>query len=768
MAAATAVGYRELTDLHAIQALLAETVAQEAALDERLEGLLLQRTQLAGALGGLEAAQQVLDVCHADACSVYTSVAGTCSLSERVSSRVRELDRAQQRVADTVARLDAVVQRRSAFAAATSSLASEDFEAACDAVATYLALESSFPGLSPAAEEAASAAAGQHAQLLATKRQLEDLVRTRFATAVGARRHGDVLRFAVLFPKLGCAQEGASQLVAYLRSTVAARARADAEALSDALHTPAGGDGDSSPTFVSTLSGLFKDIAQALDEHEELLCTNFGLDTLLKAALELHAECDARGSALLKRFSEHHGIPRLVASCARRGTGGGAPSGLHGGSGAGAEEPPPDPRAVEGKLEEALGLCAACEEYTTYLLARVRACSTAGPDAAAGAVASFRSGAFSRCVLDLVGSYISLEEYFMAENISKAIRIDELVPGGLTSSLVEDCFFILLKCGRRSGAAGSVQCTCAVLNHVAALLAGDVADALQAKLKGAPQRLLAAVNQAASCAAAAASAGGTGTPAGAVASTSLAAAQTACCAAAACVNNMDVAAEYVHKLRSQLETHALSLYDSAADRERIRTCLADLGDTAAAFARAAQGAADELAGGVAPRLRPLVDAASVARYELSDAEYAAQEAGHESWALRLLAGAEAALAPLQPLLTAGLFDAWVQSVVDGITHRLEAVLWQRRFNALGALALDRDLRTLMNGLSGLAPRTVRDKFARLSQLCSCVNLEEPEDLLDMWGDNAGALNWRLSPAEVRRALGLRLEFRQEAIVSLRL
>jgi hypothetical protein len=762
---AAAAGYRALTDLHSIQQLLAETVAQEAALDERLEGLLLQRTQLAGALGGLEAAQQVLDVCHADACSVSTSVAGTCSLSERVSSRVRELDRAQQRVADTVARLDAVVQRRSAFAAATASLASEDFEAACDAVATYLALESSFPGLSPAAEEAASVAAGQHAQLLATKRQLEDLVRTRFATAVGARRHGDVLRFAVLFPKLGCAQEGASQLVAYLRSTVAARARADAEALSDALHTPTGGDGDSSPTFVSTLSGLFKDVAQALDEHEELLRTCFGLDTLLKAALELHAECDARGSALLKRFSEHHGVPRLVASCARRGAGTAA---QHGGGGAGAEEPPPDPRTVEGKLEEALGLCAACEEYTTYLLARVRACSAAGPDAAAGAVASFRSGAFSRCVLDLVGSYISLEEYFMAENISKAIRIDELVPGALTSSLVDDCFFILLKCGRRSGAAGSVQCTCAVLNHVAALLAGDVADALQAKLKGAPQRLLGAMNQAASCAAAAASAGGAGTPAGAAAANSLSATQTACCAAAACVNNMDVAAEYVHKLRSQLEAHALSLYDSAADRERIRTCLADLGDTAAAFARAAQGAADELAGGVAPRLRPLVDAASVARYELSDAEYAAQEAGHESWALRLLGGAEAALAPLQPLLTAGLFDAWVQSVVDGITHRLEAVLWQRRFNALGALALDRDLRTLMNGLSGLAPRTVRDKFARLSQLCSCVNLEEPEDLLDMWGDNAGALTWRLSPAEVRRALGLRLEFRQEAIVSLRL
>ena len=115
-----------------------------------------------------------------------------------------------------------------------------------------------------------------------------------------------------------------------------------------------------------------------------------------------------------------------------------------------------------------------------------------------------------------------------------------------------------------------------------------------------------------------------------------------------------------------------------------------------------------------------------------------------------------------------LFDALVQHCLDSLVQRLEAVLWQRRFNALGALALDRDLRTLVGGLSGLAPRTVRDKFARLTQIASCLGLEAPEEILDYWGDNAGAVTWRLQPAEVRRALGLRLEFRQEAIVSLRL
>ena len=45
MAAASApASYRELTDLHAIQALLAETVAAEALLDAEIEALLDKRT----------------------------------------------------------------------------------------------------------------------------------------------------------------------------------------------------------------------------------------------------------------------------------------------------------------------------------------------------------------------------------------------------------------------------------------------------------------------------------------------------------------------------------------------------------------------------------------------------------------------------------------------------------------------------------------------------------------------------------------------------
>lgn len=42
------------------------------------------------------------------------------------------------------------------------------------------------------------------------------------------------------------------------------------------------------------------------------------------------------------------------------------------------------------------------------------------------------------------------------------------------------------------------------------------------------------------------------------------------------------------------------------------------------------------------------------------------------------------------------------------------------------------------------------------------------EILDYWGANSGPLTWRLTPAEVRQVLALRVDFRSEDIKRLRL
>ena len=65
---------------------------------------------------------------------------------------------------------------------------------------------------------------------------------------------------------------------------------------------------------------------------------------------------------------------------------------------------------------------------------------------------------------------------------------------------------------------------------------------------------------------------------------------------------------------------------------------------------------------------------------------------------------------------------------------------------------------MVNYTSNLTQRTVRDKFARLSQMATLLNLESPGEVLDYWGDNADQMMWRLTPFEVKRVLKLRVEF----------
>jgi hypothetical protein len=53
----------------------------------------------------------------------------------------------------------------------------------------------------------------------------------------------------------------------------------------------------------------------------------------------------------------------------------------------------------------------------------------------------------NRSLQELIGHYSMLENYFMIENINKAIQMDSVISSGSkTSSVVDDVFFIIKKC----------------------------------------------------------------------------------------------------------------------------------------------------------------------------------------------------------------------------------------------------------------------------------------------------------------------------------
>lgn len=51
----------------------------------------------------------------------------------------------------------------------------------------------------------------------------------------------------------------------------------------------------------------------------------------------------------------------------------------------------------------------------------------------------------SRGVQELLGHYILLERYFLSESVSKAVAMNTTMEGSLTSSIVDDVFFLVKK-----------------------------------------------------------------------------------------------------------------------------------------------------------------------------------------------------------------------------------------------------------------------------------------------------------------------------------
>lgn len=162
-----------------------------------------------------------------------------------------------------------------------------------------------------------------------------------------------------------------------------------------------------------------------------------------------------------------------------------------------------------------------------------------------------------------------------------------------------------------------------------------------------------------------------------------------------------------------------------------------------------------------PRIKLRLEAFGAADLVLeSEANFAAAEG--DSFVAGFLAELEGGLNALRPLLSAEVLESLLQLLVQASCERLEALLLAKRLDPLGALQLDREVRALGKRLSELSARSMRDKLARLTQMATLLNLEHEAELAELWGDGG----WRLSAAEARAVLALRVDFRKEAIAQL--
>lgn len=495
---------RKLTDVGAMTRILHECIAYQRALELELDNLLSQRTDLDKQLSNLQKSAQVLDIVKADSDHMLANVRSTCDLADQVSGKVRELDLAQSRVNSTLSRIDAIVERGNCIDGVQKALETEDYESAAKYVQTFLRIDAEYQ----------DSGSNQREQLMASKKQLEGIARKRLAAAIDQRDHPTILRFIRLFSPLNLQEEGLQMYVSYLKKVISMRSRLEYEHLVELMEQSSGNQ--SNVNFVGCLTNLFKDIVLAVQENSEILRGLCGEDGIVYAICELQEECDSRGSAILKKYMDYRKLARLTSEI----------NSYKNRLSVGAAEGP-DPREIELYLEEILSLMQLGEDYTEFMVSTIKSLSSVDPELGPRATKAFRSGNFSRSVQDITGYYVILEGFFMVENVRKAINIDEHVPDSLTTSMVDDVFYVLQSCLRRAISTSNINSVLAILSGSMSLLSNEYQEALQQKMRepnlGAKLFL-----------------GGVGV-------------QKTGTEIATALNNMDVSSEYILKLRHEIE-----------------------------------------------------------------------------------------------------------------------------------------------------------------------------------------------------------------------
>nr|GFA19692.1 conserved oligomeric Golgi complex subunit 4 [Tanacetum cinerariifolium] len=119
-----------------------------------------------------------------------------------------------------------------------------------------------------------------------------------------------------------------------------------------------------------------------------------------------------------------------------------------------------DPREIELFLEEIMSLTQLGEDYTEHMVSKIKGLSQVDPELT---LRRKRSG---------VGILVK-----------KAIKIDEHVMASLTTSMVDDGFYVLQRCCRRSISTSNIHSVIAALSSAVSLLGGEYNDALRQKMR---------------------------------------------------------------------------------------------------------------------------------------------------------------------------------------------------------------------------------------------------------------------------------------------
>uniref|UniRef100_A0AAY4BY69 Conserved oligomeric Golgi complex subunit 4 n=1 Tax=Denticeps clupeoides TaxID=299321 RepID=A0AAY4BY69_9TELE len=728
-----------LTDLEELERVYTQLCSEETQVEVELQALVEKQ-------GGVESKMQLLQrmgpnlqLIEGDAAQLGGMISFTCSLAENVSSKVRQLDLTKKRLYQAIQRTDDILDLKFCTDGVQTALRNNDYEQAAAHIHRYLSLDQSVIELSRQGGEGsgveASLALLQEAEL-----QLKALVTKRLEEAVSAGDLPQVERFFKILPLLGLHEQGLAHFAHYLCGQLASKAE---ENLLLAVGSDLG-ERRAAVIFADTLTLLLEGIARIVETHQPIVETYYGPGRLYTLLTHLQTECDRQAQSVVDRFMQQRDYLnkfQVVQGSMLRSV----------------STEKMEARELDPVLSEVTLMNSRAELYLRFLRRRIMADFEVADATSAGSVVQEHQQCVQRllkeCELscrmqELIGYYVPMEEYYMRETINKAVAMDTWEAGQLTSSMVDDTFYIVKKCISRALSSSSSDCLCAMINHATSVLETDFREVLVARLRvGYPGSTLADLQRGVSS------------------------------AVSLMQSSLQHGKIHTHIDSQEQAKHAYlsdcsKLFSQGAGSDqaqaKIDSCLSDLVNTSSKFKDLLQEGLLELNNSaIKPQVKPWISNFLSVSHNIEEEEFSDYEA-NDPWVQQLIVQLEQLMVEFKVALSPVIYDTLTSLMTNLITTEMEKTVFKCTFSRLGGLQFDKELRSLVAYLSSVTSWTIRDKFARLTQMATILNLERVTEILDYWGPNSAPLTWRLTPAEVRQVLALRVDFRSEDIKRLRL
>ncbi|CAO3628643.1 unnamed protein product [Mucor fragilis] len=756
--------FESLTNIDDIRECLRLLDEEETRIDVSLDDMLAKETSLEHSLNALNALRPQLGSLKTKSARVIDTVDKTSRLAEVISDKVRQLDQEQSRARQAIQYVEDVQELKFCVASLQEAIQQKEYDEAAALLQRASKIDPAILNGSLAEFTVSTSENPDHpAKTLAdAKTNLFAIFSNKFDDAVAQRNQADITRYFKLFPLINCQTEGLDKYSRFVCNIIKARC---AEELKTGLI--------SAPTyFADALTRLFENIAVIIDQHQPLVEQHYGKGKMLRVIQRLQEESDVQSVIILDRFlkarkleSKLVEIQVLLITMMRNSATypvnrPGTPSPQSPQAETESTNPLVEPRQLDANLYELSLISQRSVLFNSFMNERAsdemdvlesdeneKELVMKGKDSKFyGANGLLLSSGLTKRVRELMSSYLVIDEYLLKKSIDKAMKLDDYDPSASqTSTCVDDVFFILKTVMKRCISTYEPEVVSSTVRTTTKILEIGYLNLFQQKLS----TVFTAYDT-------------TGRNAER-------AIEMAKISYMVILNNLDVSADYTHRLAKEVEPNITSgiWLDEENDVKRTLEYMGNFEGFADKFKQLLQNGIEQLMNQILkPRIRPLFqEAYKEVKYVLEEEEYNEADI-EERFVKRFRRGFENLISIYRRTLTDNNFSALMGLLLEALTSQWERIVFQTRFNQYGALRFDKDLRSVIHYLSTLTEWLSRDRFTRLSQMSTLLNFEEPSEIYDFWGQKAGPVSWRLTVTEVKKILALRLDFDADEVANL--